>query len=74
MKSGIALVFGGKKPKKEEMGDDGGDKMPSMPSLDDIAGDLIDAVKAGDRNGVAKALRASHAACSDDDYDDEDTE
>lgn len=72
MKDGIALVFGaGKKPKSGPMEEGGDDEMPAMPSMEDIAGDLLDAIKANDKAGVAKALKASHACAGEDEGDEE---
>jgi hypothetical protein len=60
------------KKKREEEG--GETEEPTMPKLEEVAQDLIDAVQSGDAAGVAKALRASQACMSDEPEDDTDDE
>jgi hypothetical protein len=71
---GTALMLLKKKHDEEAGGSDEGEE-PSMPPLEEVAGDLIAAVKADDKAGVAKALRAAQACMSDEPEDDtEDTD
>ena len=64
------LILAKAKPGMEDDGEE--DK---MPPLDDIMGDLIDAVKSGDKAGAAKAFRAAHACAAEhepeDDFEDD---
>ncbi len=63
---GIAIML--LKKKREEEG--GADESPSMPAGEEVAQELIDAVKAGDAAAVWKAYRGL-AACASEDEDEE---
>lgn len=63
----IAIMLLGKKKGAEDEPDT---EEPEMPPLEDVMGELIDAVKAGDKTAAAKAFRGA-LACAEDTYDDE---
>lgn len=70
---GLALML--MKAHKAKVGSDemGDDEEPSMPPMEEIAQELIDAVKAGDAGAVAKALKGA-MACAGDESDEGDDE
>jgi hypothetical protein len=68
---GVALMLLKQKQDKEAGTSDEGSE-PTMPPLEEVMGEFIDAVKAGDKAAAAKAFRAAKA-CSEDEPD-EDTE
>ena len=73
---GILLLMGGK-PKKdvdEEKSDEGVTEETEEVKLEDIAKDLISAVKEGDESAVAEALRAAVACIQDYETEEEDEE
>lgn len=63
------MLLSKKKPDAEES--DG--EEPSMPPLEEVMSEFIDAVKAGDAAAAAKAFKAAKA-CSDDEPDEDDAE
>ena len=67
-KKRIALLLMAPKRGMHEDEEDGAEEGSEEPdiTLEDVAGDLIDAIASKDRAGVAEALRAAIASCSDD--------
>jgi hypothetical protein len=65
----IAIMLLGKKKAAEEPEPDDGEE-PSMPPLEDVMQEFLDATKAGDTKAMAKAFRGA-MACAEDYSDDE---
>lgn len=66
-KKGVSILLGFGAPKGKKGGDASSDK-------EDVAQELIDAVKANDAAGVVSAMEAMHALCSEKMDDDEESD